>query len=319
MGRDGDEEMRRSKNIAPPVSPSPYPHIVTFLTHLAHNKRASTHTVISYGHDLDHFFAFLQEHMGGKISLKTLKELEARDFRAWLASRAGDYEASSNARALSSVKSYFRYLEKQGICKNAAIFSMRSPKIKNAVPKAVSETQAKEALQTIAVMRDDWISKRDTALMLLLYGSGLRIGEALSLTRAQAEKKEVIIITGKGNKQRMVPLLPIVASAIDDYLSACPVLIEADAPLFIGAQGKPLNPAIFQKTVRNMRAQLGLPDSTTPHAFRHSFATHLLNAGTDLRSIQELLGHASLSTTQRYTAVDKNRLLSAYEKAHPRA
>jgi len=295
------------------------PHVSAFLEYLTHNKRASKHTVISYENDLSHFFAFLQDYLGESISLKTLKALEAREFRAWLASRMSEYEASSNARALSSLKSYFRYLEKQNLCKNAAIFHMRSPKIKSSLPKAVSEDKAQEALTAISTMRDDWVAKRDLALLTLLYGCGLRISEALSLTLDDVRGKNVLIITGKGNKQRMVPLLPIVSRAIDEYLQACPITIEKNDPVFVGVQGKPLNPAIFQKTLRQLRAQLNLPDSTTPHAFRHSFATHLLAAGSDLRSIQELLGHASLSTTQRYTHVDSARLLQAYDNAHPRA
>ncbi len=295
------------------------PHVQPFLDYLTHNKRASKHTVISYENDLTHFFSFMQEYLGGKLSLATLKKLEAREFRAWLASRSGDYEASSNARALSSVKSYFRYLEKQELCKNAAIFHLRSPKIKVSLPKAVAEDKAQATLAAMGSRRDDWVGKRDLALLLLLYGCGLRISEALSLARGEVQGRDAVTILGKGNKQRIVPLLPVVAQAIAHYLETCPHTLEKNAPLFVGAQGKPLNPAIFQKTLRDLRAQLNLPDSATPHAFRHSFATHLLAAGTDLRSIQELLGHSSLSTTQRYTHVDSARLLSAYEKAHPRA
>jgi len=294
------------------------PHVAAFLDYLAHNKRASKHTLVSYAHDLEHFFAFLQEYQGAKANLATLKVLEAREFRAWLASRMGDYTASSNARALSSVKSYFRYLEKQGHAKNAAIFHLKSPKIGKSLPKALREVQAAEAMTTIAA-GDDWQSKRDLALLMLLYGSGLRISEALSLKLGEIRGRESITILGKGNKQRLVPILPIVTGAIDAYVEACPHRIEPSSALFRGTRGGPLDPAIFQKNLRNIRRQLGLPDTATPHAFRHSFATHLLAAGTDLRSIQELLGHASLSTTQRYTHVDSNRLLSAYEKAHPRA
>lgn len=293
------------------------PQLAQFFDYLAHNKRASKHTVVSYENDLRHFFSFLKNHLGESVTIKNLKTLEARDFRAWLASRAGQFESSSNARALSSVKSYFRYLEKQNVLANSAIFHLKSPKIKKALPKAVGEEKAQETLAAIA--RDDWMGKRDLALLLLLYGCGLRISEALSLSVADARNKDALIITGKGNKQRMVPLLPIITEAIDDYLAHRPIAMESDSPLFVGKQGKRLDPAIFQKTLRNLRAQLGLPDTATPHAFRHSFATHLLAAGSDLRSIQELLGHASLSTTQRYTQVDSARLLSAYEKAHPRA
>jgi len=292
-------------------------HLTSFLDYLTHNKRASKHTVVSYENDLNHFFAFIQEYRGETANLKLLKTLEAKDFRAWLASRAHDYETSSNARALSSLKSFYRYLEKQNLCANSAISHLRSPKIKAALPKAVGEEKAREAIAAIANQRDDWTSKRDLALLMLLYGCGLRISEALSLSVADVMGKDSLIITGKGNKQRMVPLLPVITESIDDYLKSHP--LAKDSPLFVGAHGKRLNPAIFQKTIRSIRAQLGLPESTTPHAFRHSFATHLLAAGSDLRSIQELLGHASLSTTQRYTHIDSARLLSAYDKAHPRA
>ena len=290
-----------------------------FLDYLTHNKRASKHTVVSYENDLSHFFAFMQEYLGANVTLTALKKLEAREFRAWLASRMGEYETSSNARALSSIKSYFRYLEKQGLCKNAAIFHLKSPKLKKSLPKAVDEEKTAEALATIGGLRDDWQGARDLALLTLLYGCGLRISEALSLTYGAVKNTDAITILGKGNKQRMVPLLPIVSQAIAAYVEACPHTFSHDSTLFVGARGQPLNPAIFQKTIRNVRAQLNLPDTTTPHAFRHSFATHLLAAGSDLRSIQELLGHASLSTTQRYTHVDASRLLSAYDKAHPRA
>jgi integrase/recombinase XerC len=294
-------------------------HVQNFLDYLTHNKRASKHTVISYENDLSHFIAFLQEHLGGSVTLKSLKALEARDFRAWLASRAANYESTSNARALSSVKSFFRYLEKQDLATNAAIFHLKSPKIKTSLPKAVAEEKAAETLSVIGNLRGNWTDKRDLALLLLLYGCGLRISEALSLTVGGARGKDTLTITGKGNKQRMVPLLPVVSEAINDYLSHCPQHLEKASPLFVGTQGKVLNPGQFQRTLRNVRRQLNLPDTATPHAFRHSFATHLLAAGSDLRSIQELLGHASLSTTQRYTHVDSARLLSAYEKAHPRA
>lgn len=295
------------------------PHEQAFLDHLTHNKRASKHTIISYRNDLSHFSAFLRGHLGGGITLKKLAALEARDFRGWLASRAGNYESSSNARALSSVKSYFRYLEKQDLCNNSAIFHLKSPKLKKALPKAIGEERAGEAMDTLASFRDDWIGTRDVALLTLLYGAGLRISEALSLTPGEVLGKDSLIITGKGNKQRHVPLLPAVQQAIANYLAVCPLALDNKGPLFVGARGGRLDPAIFQKTIRTLRSALNLPEGTTPHAFRHSFATHLLAAGSDLRSIQELLGHASLSTTQRYTHVDGARLLSAYEKAHPRA
>ncbi len=290
-----------------------------FIKYLTQNKRAARHTVVSYQNDLEHFFAFLTDYLGKKPNKKDLKELEIRNFRAWLASRMNEYDASSNARALSAVKSFFRYLERHKICKNSAIFHLRGPKIKKSLPKATSEIQSKEALAEIKTMREDWTAYRDSALLTLIYGCGLRISEALSLTRGAIEGKEEIIITGKGNKQRLLPILPAVTKAINLYLAQCPFKIAKDENLFRGHRGKALNPAIFQKTIRDLRRRIGLPEATTPHAFRHSFATHILSAGGDLRAIQELLGHASLSTTQRYTYVDSQRLLAAYENAHPRA
>lgn len=283
-------------------------------------KRASEHTVISYANDMAQFLGFLSGHLGGKIGSAHLKQLEARDFRAWLASRSGEFEAASNARALSTVKSFYRWMEKQGKVKNAAIFHMRSPKIKKALPKALAESQAAQAMETIGTQHEEeWLNKRDLALLTLIYGCGLRISEALSLTPKHLRVGDHLIITGKGNKQRMVPVLPIVRAAIAEYVSHCPYPLGEAAPLFLGEKGKPLDPGIFQRQLRRLRAQLNLPDSATPHAFRHSFATHLLSAGGDLRSIQELLGHASLSTTQRYTHVDRDRLMHAYKNAHPRA
>lgn len=287
---------------------------------MRHARRSSEHTIISYQNDLRHFCEFLAQHLGGKVSLSQLKSLEARDLRAWLATRAGEYESTSNARALSTVKSFFRYLEKQGAIENAAVFHIRSPKIKKSLPKALAEEQAGQAMSTIGTQhKEEWLNKRDLALLTLIYGCGLRISEALSLTYKDIPKGNTISVIGKGDKQRQVPVLPIIKEAIADYVANCPHHFEAGTSLFLGKQGKKLDPAIFQLQLRKLRAQLNLPESTTPHAFRHSFATHLLSSGGDLRSIQELLGHASLSTTQRYTHVDKERLLKAYEAAHPRA
>jgi integrase/recombinase XerC len=249
-----------------------------------------------------------------------LQQLETRDIRAWLASRSQCFEAASTARALSTVKSFFRYLEKQEQVKNAAIFNIRGPRLKKALPRALAEGQAAEALQSIGQQHEEeWVNKRDVALLVLIYGCGLRISEALSLRCQDVPQGDVLTITGKGNKQRQVPVLPAVKEAIQQYIASCPYPFTPLSPLFLGKRGKALDPAIFQLQLRKLRAALNLPESTTPHAFRHSFATHLLSAGGDLRSIQELLGHASLSTTQRYTHVDKARLLKAYKGAHPRA
>jgi integrase/recombinase XerC len=287
---------------------------------MAHGKRASKHTLVSYANDLNHFLAFLSEHQGGRVTFSHLKKMEARDFRSWLASRAGEYEATSTARALSTLKSFYRYLEKQSHVKNDAIFQLRGPKLKKSLPKALGEDQSAQALAMIGTQHEDaWINKRDLALLVLIYGCGLRISEALGLTYKDVPQGDVLSIIGKGNKERLVPVLPLVREGLADYIGACPFPFSADTPLFLGKRGKALDPAIFQLQIRKLRAALGLPDTVTPHAFRHSFATHLLSAGGDLRSIQELLGHASLSTTQRYTHVDKTRLMNAYKNAHPRA
>jgi len=287
---------------------------------MRHNKRASRHTLVSYANDLKHFLEFLSNHLGGRVGFKHLGKLEAKDFRAWLASRSGEFEATSTARALSTIKSFYRYLQKQSLVKNDAIFHMRGPKLKKSLPKALAEDQAQQALQMVGTQHEeDWINKRDLALLVLIYGCGLRISEALSIRFGEISGGDTISIVGKGDKQRMVPLLPIVNAAINDYTASWPPPRNPPSPLFLGKRGKALDPAIFQLQLRKLRRALQLPESVTPHAFRHSFATHLLSAGGDLRSIQELLGHASLSTTQRYTHVDKARLMNAYKNAHPRA
>jgi len=294
--------------------------IADWLSWLSGVRGVSKHTITAYEIDLRQFTGFLQEHLGGTVGIRSLRALEARDGRAWLASRAQAFDAASTARALSSVKSFFRWLEKEGHGANAAILSLRSPKRKKNLPRAVAEAQAMEAMTGIGALQDEhWVSLRDMALLMLLYGCGLRISEALALTRKQVEGAQTLTVTGKGSKQRMLPVLPAVAEAVSRYLYACPHPIADGAPAFLGEHGKPLQPAVFQKQIRHLRTLIGLPESATPHAFRHSFATHLLSGGGDLRSIQELLGHASLSTTQRYTKVDKERLMSAYKNAHPRA
>ena len=284
-------------------------------------KRNSAHTIISYKNDLSHFLQFMSEHLGGAVGFPNLQNLEAKDIRAWLASRvSAEYEASSNARALSTIKNFFRYLEKQEKIKNAAIFHIRGAKIKKSLPRALDETQAADALSELSNLHaEPWINARDLALLTLIYGCGLRIGEALSITYGEIPVGDSLVVTGKGNKQRKLPVLPIVRSAIAEYIAVCPHSFSANTPLFLGMRGDALQPAVFQRQLRVLRTNLNLPETATPHAFRHSFATHLLSAGADLRSIQELLGHASLSTTQRYTFVDKNRLMAAYKNAHPRA
>jgi integrase/recombinase XerC len=285
---------------------------------LSVERRASPHTFDAYGRDLAAFLGFVRDHRGGEPTLDVLASLTASDFRAWLAHRT-DHARTSTARALSVVRSFFRFLDRTGRAHNAAVGAVRTPKLPRAVPKPLVADDAIALVEAAGEHATDWVAKRDVALFTLLYGAGLRIDEALSLDRANAPKGDSMVIVGKGRKQRVVPLLPAVVEACAAYLAACPFKSGPADPLFLGARGGRLNPGVVQRTMRALRAQLGLPDSATPHALRHSFATHLLAGGGDLRTIQELLGHSSLSTTQRYTAVDTRHLLDAYQSAHPRA
>ncbi len=295
---------------------------------LKSERRLSAHTLIAYEHDVDGFLAFMTTYLGAPPTLDVLTKLKPAEFRAWLADCANKGLArTSTARAFSSVRSFFRFLDKRGLAHNASVGAIQTPRLPRSVPKALSEKDMDDLLdQAPDRERDAWIDRRDTAILMLLYGAGLRIGEALGLTKGMVEGllktgQDTLQITGKGNKARLVPLLPQAIEAMQAYRDSCP-LMAALAPndaFFLGARGGPLDPAIVQKRVRELRQQLGLPDSVTPHALRHSFATHLLGAGGDLRTIQELLGHASLSTTQRYTDVDAARLSEVYRNAHPRA
>ena len=297
---------------------------------LRHERRASPHTVDAYARDLAGFLAFLTGHLGGLPSLAGLAALSRADFRAWLSARAGNgLESSSTARALSVLRGFFTFLARRGLAENAVLAGIRTPRQPRSVPKALTGAEAADALDAVAELSDEsWIAKRDVAVLTLLYGCGLRIGEALALNRGDAPpavRKGAtatvadLVITGKGNRQRTVPVLPVVAEAIAAYLAACPFGGRPEDPLFFGARGRRLGPRQVQLQMERLRYLLGLPETATPHALRHSFATHLLASGGDLRAIQELLGHASLSTTQRYTHVDAARLLSVYDGAHPRA
>ncbi|MGH6892257.1 MAG: tyrosine recombinase XerC, partial [Dongiaceae bacterium] len=246
------------------------------------------------------------------------------DFRAWMAARQADgIEARSLARALSALKNLFRFLNRRGLAANGAIATLRAPKLPRAVPKPLTVGEALETVDAVASLRPvDWLGKRDAAILMLLYGAGLRIGEAISLNRRDLPmtgEARTLTVTGKGRKTRIVPLLPEIVSAARAYLAACPWGGTGSDPLFMGAKGGRLNARLIQKAMQTLRLAVGLPETATPHALRHSFATHLLGAGGDLRAIQELLGHASLSTTQRYTDVDAQHLLSVYQAAHPRA
>lgn len=299
---------------------------------LAHERRTSPNTLDAYGRDLSSFFKFLTQHLGFAPGLGDLEGLKVADFRSFLARRTADgLGRASLARTLSTLRNFFRFLERAELLQNPAITAVQTPKVPKSVPKALAEAEALEAVEAIGdLAREDWTGKRDIALMTLLYGCGLRLGEALAMNREQLSEITpggMLRVTGKGDKQRMVPVLDVVVEAIGDYLDACPhgpgdaggAGGETNYPLFVGLRGKRLNAAVFQKQMRRLRALLGLPDSATPHALRHSFATHLLGGGGDLRTIQELLGHASLSTTQRYTEVDAEHLTNVYRDAHPRA
>lgn len=299
---------------------------------LSSERRLSPNTLDAYSRDLAGFLAFLAGHLGGPAGLADLAALKPADFRAWLARRAAPgagaggtgLKRTSTGRALSTVRGFFRWLARMGLVDNPAAQAVKSPKLPKAVPKALTAGESDTVLATAAELSDTaWIGHRDVALLTLLYGCGLRLGEALAVTRGQAPTPangfKTLVVTGKGNKQRLVPVLPAVAAAIGAYLAACPWPGRPGDPLFVGVRGGGLSPRIAQLQMQKLRLLLDLPEAATPHALRHSFATHLLAGGGDLRTIQELLGHASLSTTQRYTDVDSTRLLSVYDSAHPRS
>jgi integrase/recombinase XerC len=292
---------------------------------LAHEKRQAAASVKAYQTDLRGFLAFSAEHLGGPPRLDELSALGAADFRSWLAWRHRQGLArTSTARALAALRSFYRFLDRQHGRHNPALRALRTPRLTRRLPRPLSAGQVRKVLATVPEFAPpDWTARRDVALLLLLYGAGLRIGEALALNRAALGRDpgtcRSLTVTGKGGKQRLVPILPVVASALESYVEACPQVLEPPSPLFIGARGKRLQPALVRRRMQAVRRLLGLPESATPHALRHSFATHLLAGGADLRVIQELLGHASLSTTQGYTGVEGERLMRLYHQAHPRA
>jgi len=288
---------------------------------LAAERRVSAHTLDAYARDLASFLAFLVDHLGEAADLAALAGLKPADFRSYLAQRANDGIArSSIARSMSTLRNFFRFLDRAGQVHNPAVKSVKTPRLPKSVPKALDQTDAIATIRSAAALQEEpWLAARDQALMLLLYGCGLRLGEALSLTWETRTDADTLRVVGKGRKERIVPVLPIVTHAIQNYRDLCPFKNSGDATLFLGRRGKPLSPRIIQRQMQTLRAQLGLHEHATPHALRHSFATHLLAQGGDLRTIQELLGHASLSTTQRYTAVDERHLIETYDKHHPRA
>jgi integrase/recombinase XerC len=295
-----------------------------WLSYLGAEKRMSPKTLEAYERDVGQFLGFLAGHLGGAPSLKQLARLTPQDVRAFMAARRGDgLSGRSLMRVLAGTRSFARFLERRGKGKVGALSAVRAPKVAKSLPKPLGVAAARRIADTelrAGEAREPWIIARDAAVLALLYGSGLRLAEALGLKRGDMRAaQDAITVIGKGNKARMVPLLPQVGKLIADYVALCPFDLAADGPLFVGARGGPLSPRIVQLAMARLRGALGLAETATPHALRHSFATHLLARGGDLRAIQELLGHASLSTTQVYTAVDAERLLEVYSSTHPRA
>ncbi len=281
----------------------------------------SENTQTAYRGDVTEFLSFMTLHHSARQGLAALERITVADMRAWMADqRNNGVGARSLARKLSAVKSFYRWLAEREGFEPTAVLSTRAPKFTKKLPRPLAEDAARAMIDTVELQStSDWVAARDVAVVTLLYGCGLRISEALSLTGADAPLPETLRILGKGGKERIVPVLPAARAAVDRYLAVSPHPQSADAPLFRGVRGGALNPGIIQKVMAKARMQLGLPATATPHAMRHSFATHLLSAGGDLRAIQELLGHASLSTTQTYTAVDTTRLMEVYNRAHPKA
>ncbi|PPQ16555.1 recombinase XerC [Bradyrhizobium sp. AC87j1] len=319
-----------SKVVAPPLElasadPSIAQEMTRWLSHLGAERRLSPKTLEAYGRDLRQCLDFLCSHWGERVTLKRFAALEATDVRAFMAMRrADDIAGRSLMRALAGLRSFGRFLEREGKGKVGALSAIRAPKVAKTLPKPLPMASAKrlaDADERAGEDRETWILARDAAVMALLYGSGLRISEALGLKRREVPRPgegDVLIVTGKGNKTRMVPVLQNVLELVQEYVAMCPYPLPAEGPIFVGARGGPLSPRIIQLAMERLRGALGLPDSATPHALRHSFATHLLSRGGDLRAIQELLGHSSLSTTQIYTGIDSERLLEVYASAHPR-
>lgn len=289
---------------------------ILYAAHLARTLRRSEHTVRAYRASAVRFLSFMGRHAGGPVDRAVLAKVTPADLRAYLAHRRGDgLGNASAARELSAVRDFLDWANGEGSAPR-----LKGPRVRKGVPRPIAPHEVVALAEEVGDgARLEWVGKRDWALLLLLYGAGLRIGEALSLTGAALPLGATITVTGKRDKARVVPLLPQVREALETYAAAAPWPIERHAPLFRGVRGGPLSPGVVRAAVRAARANLGLSDRTTPHALRHSFATHLLGRGADLRSLQELLGHASLGSTQIYTAVDAAHLLDVYRAAHPRA
>jgi integrase/recombinase XerC len=303
-----------------PASEDARAEIRNWYAHLMGERRMSEATLVNYHRDITRFFEFLVDHLGGPASLDALAALQTRDFRAFVSHRRNEgLPSRSVARMISSIRSFFRFLDRSNVLSNASATTLRSPKLPHALPKPLSVSGADAMIEEAGVLPGEaWKGLRDAAVLTLLYGCGLRVSEALALDRNAAPLKDTIRITGKGNKERIIPVLPAAREAVERYLALCPFGLTAVDPLFVSARGKRLGQRQVREAMQTLRLRLGLPDTATPHALRHSFATHLLAGGGDLRAIQELLGHSSLSTTQMYTEVDSARLLDVYDKAKRR-
>ncbi|WP_373084307.1 tyrosine recombinase XerC [Sneathiella sp.] len=303
--------------IRPPLSQA----FDNWLGWLRHEKKASPHTIEAYERDVRDFLEFISGYIGGIVELEDLENLRLADFRAYLAQRRqGGLTASSLRRVLSSIRSFYKRQERDGYLHNPYLKTLRSPRSGARLPRPLNAADTRELLQKATTATEPlWVRHRDTAVLTLLYGCGLRIGEALSLNFDDRPVSHTLTLIGKGNKERMVPVLPVVIEAVEAYVCECPFPLDSKSPLFIGRQGRRLNARAIQLKMQNLRRNMNLPETATPHALRHSFATHLLAGGSDLRSIQELLGHASLSSTQRYTDLDVEKLLEVYDSSHPKS
>tara|TARA_R110001592_G_scaffold20926_10_gene84668 strand:+ start:3938 stop:4876 length:939 start_codon:yes stop_codon:yes gene_type:complete len=295
--------------------------LIQWDTYLRVEKNVSPHTLRAYSADVGHFVDFLFNHLATAPCLNDLSNVTIRDFRSWMSKKAMENTSNaSRARSLSGVKNLLTWLDKQGILHNAAIKTVRSPKLPHKLPRPLHETQALEVIEQAGLLEGkDWVGARNTALFMLLYGCGLRINEALSLNINHLPHDGFLRVIGKGNKERQVPIISLIEVSLSNYMAACPYPSDPHRAVFLGSRGDRLNQGVAQRAMRNLRGALGLPGNATPHALRHSFATHLLQNGANLREIQELLGHSSLSTTQRYTEVNAEEMMRIYMAAHPRA
>ena len=292
-----------------------------WLNYLSNIKKLSQNSIISYKNDLSKFFIFFQDYIEKNIGLKEIESIKISEFRSFLTYRRNS-EISSNsiARNISALKSFFRFLIKNNKIKESSVFNLKSPKLKKSLPRPINVDLAIQVIKQAEEIEDEkWIGLRNKAILILLYGCGLRISEALSLNYDDVQNEDHILIKGKGEKERIVPMMPYIKKGIENYLEACPKEIISGEALFIGKRFSRLSPRIIQYALEKIRTALSLPETATPHALRHSFATHLLDSGGDLRTIQELLGHSSLSTTQKYTKVETSKLLDIYKKSHPLA